>query len=148
MPKAPNKDNLSELPPPPPSKPPQEPSQPPLPPQPPLPILLPKFFPININLHTNLPDEKDENGLATKIFPLTGDMMGVSPNKPFFSSEIDYSYGASFITSLEYEDQIKVFFNRATFRKFITECHVKKLNELRSGGEAAREAYEKEKRCA
>jgi len=118
---------------------------------PPPPNVLPKFFPININLHTNLPDDKDETGLATKIITLTGDMLGSSPNKPFFSSEIDYSYGTYFFTDKR-EEQINVFFNRSTFRKFIIECYNRKLKEINSNDKAfiqsAREEYEKEKKDA
>ena len=111
---------------------------------------LPKFFPININLHTNLPDETDETGLATRIFPLTGDMFGQSSNKPFFSSEIDYSYGVNFFKSITREEQIKVFFDRNMFRNFIRECNTKKMNEINSNSEAfiqsALDEYEKEKK--
>lgn len=114
-----------------------------------IPHVLPKFFPININLHTNLPEDedKDTTGLATKIFPLTGEMMGIGGSKPFFSSEIDYSYGASFFTDLEHEDKIKVFFDRNTFRKFITECYTQKLNEINRSGypNDAQAEYEKQK---
>jgi len=117
----------------------------------PPPNVLPKFFPININLHTNLPDEQDETGLATKIITLTGDMMGSSSNKPFFSSEIDYSYGSSFFTDNR-EEQINVFFDRSTFRKFIIECYNQKLKEINSNDKAsiqyAYEEYEKEKKNA
>lgn len=115
-----------------------------------LPHTLPKFSPININLHTNLPDEEDKNGLATKIFPLTGDMMGAPGDKPFFSSEIDYSYGASFFMDLPREEQIKVFFDVSTFRKFITECYTQKLNKINRSGalDNAKEEYDRQKKEA